>query len=182
MQFNNCDLFFSLVANGVVFVLELELILNKNTTMVATQTKMQRILNYWLEIIYQVLKMLKPSDLLSGIYSILLLKLHNGAKLYLNFCTFWGDFFEIALHQRSKHYRKILHSLFFSLSFFTVPKRRLILNLRTIQAKRNIVNGVWKVTIRTSITSIPVWNILENFLKNTSFQLMLKTWGMYFMT
>ena len=109
MQFNNCDLFFSLVANGVVFVLELGLILNKNTTMVATQTKMQRILNYWLENIYQVLKMLKPSDLLSGMYFIF--NCWN-CTIVPNciwiFAHVWFDeiFSEFVSYQCSKHKRK----------------------------------------------------------------------------
>ena len=110
MQFDNWDIFFSLVANGVVFVLELELILNKNTTMVATQTKIQRILNYyWLENIYQVLKMLKPSDLLSGMYFIF--NCWN-CTIVPNciwiFAHVWFDeiFSEFVSYQCSKHKRK----------------------------------------------------------------------------
>ena len=108
MQFNNCDLFFSLVANGVVFVLELGLILNKNTTMVATQTKMQRILNYWLENIYQVLKMLKPSDLLSGthIFDIIAeIAQYIVQNCIWIFAHVWFDeiFSKFVLYQRSKH-------------------------------------------------------------------------------
>ena len=76
----------------------------------------------------------------------------------------------IVIRFYSDYSRKILYFY-----FFTVPKRRLTLNLRKIQSKKNIVNGVWKVLIQTSIMSIPVWNILGNFLKNTSFQKTLKT-------